>query len=115
MTIRLSNMIDPMVLLKISYRLRAHHVEEYERTFETRTLPLIREHSLPFRGIFRTIVGEAQEYLELWEFDSMTDFDQRWRRLAADPRLKEIFEVTGPMVEDERLTLFEPALAPDHA
>jgi hypothetical protein len=28
----------------------------------------------------------------------------------ADPRLKEIFETTGPMVEDENLSLFEPSL-----
>jgi hypothetical protein len=99
-----------MVLLKISYRLRAHQVAEYERVFAARTLPLIREHGFRFWGIWRTIVGEAQEYLELWEFSSVTEFDEQWRRLMADPRLREVFEVTGPMVEDERLALFEPAL-----
>lgn len=99
-----------MVLLKISYKLRAHHVAEYDRTFAERTLPLIREHGLRFKGIWRTIVGDAQEYLEIWEFDSLGDFEQRWRRLTADPRLKEIFEITGPLVENENLSLFEPAL-----
>ena len=99
-----------MVLLKISYKLRAHHVAEYDRTFAERTLPLIREHGFRFWGIWRTIVGEAQEYLELWEFDSVAEFDQRWRGLMADPRLQEIFETTGPMVEDERLSLLEPSL-----
>ncbi|MFN0085341.1 MAG: NIPSNAP family protein [Blastocatellia bacterium] len=99
-----------MVLLKISYKLRAHHVAEYDRTYADRTLPLIREHGFRFWGIWRTIVGDAQEYLELWEFDSLADFDERWRRLMADPRLREIFEITGPMVEDEKLSLFEPSL-----
>ncbi|MGH9846294.1 MAG: NIPSNAP family protein, partial [Blastocatellia bacterium] len=56
------------------------------------------------------VVGDAQEYLELWEFDSMAEFDEQWRKLAADPRLQEIFKITGPMVEDEKLTLFEPSL-----
>jgi hypothetical protein len=98
------------VLLKISYRLRAHQVAEYDRTFAERTLPLIREHGLRFWGIWRTIVGDAQEYLELWEFDSLAEFDERWRKLMADARLQEIFVVTGPMVEDEKLSLFEPAL-----
>lgn len=99
-----------MVLLKISYKLRAHHVAEYDQTFAERTLPLIREHGFRFWGIWRTIIGDAQEYLELWEFDSLAEFDEAWRRLMADPRLKEIFEITGPLVEDENLSLFEPSL-----
>ena len=99
-----------MVLLKISYRLRAHHVTAYDRAFAERTLPLIREHGFRFWGVWRSVVGAAQEYLELWEFDSIAEFDEKWRGLMADARLKEIFEVTGPLVEDERLTLFEPAL-----
>ena len=46
----------------------------------------------------------------MWEFDSLAEFDERWRALMSDPRLQEIFEVTGPMVEEERLTIYEPAL-----
>jgi NIPSNAP len=99
-----------MVLLKISYKLRAHHVAEYDRAFAERTLPLIREHGFKFWGIWRSVVGDAQEYLELWEFDCLAEFDEKWRKLASDPRLQDIFKVTGPMVEDERLTLFEPSL-----
>ncbi|MCI0337892.1 MAG: NIPSNAP family protein [Acidobacteria bacterium] len=96
--------------MKISYKLRAHDVVEYDRTFAQRTLPLIREYGFRFWGIWRTIVGDAQEYLELWEFESIAEFDEKWRKLMADPRLKEIFEVTGAMVENENLSLFEPAL-----
>lgn len=99
-----------MILMKISYRLRAHHVAEYERVFAARTLPLIREHGLRFLGIWRSLVGEAQEYLELWEFDSLAEFETRWRGLAADPRLHSIFEITGPMVENEVFSLYDPAL-----
>lgn len=99
-----------MVLMKISYRLRAHHVATYDRVFAEHTLPLIRDHGFRFWGIWRTIVGDAQEYLELWEFDSIAEFDEKWRKLMADPKLQEIFETTGPMVEDEKITLFEPAL-----
>jgi NIPSNAP len=99
-----------MILLKITYKLRAHHVARYDRTFAERTLPLIREHGFRFWGIWRTIVGDAQEYLELWEFDSLAEFDEKWRRLMADPRLQEIFEVTGPMVEEENLSIFGPAI-----
>jgi hypothetical protein len=99
-----------MVLLKISYKLRAHQVAEYDHTFATRILPLISEYGFCFWGIWRTLVGEAQEYLEIWEFTSLAEFEERWRLLMADPRLQEIFKITGPLVEDERLSLFEPAL-----
>ena len=100
-----------MILLKISYKLRAHQVAEYDHTFATRTLPLIREYGFRFQGIWRSLVGEAQEYLEIWEFTSLAEFEEQWRKLMADSRLQEIFKVTGPMVEDERLSLFEPALS----
>jgi hypothetical protein len=96
-----------MILLKISYKLRAHHVAQYDRIFAERTLPLIKEHGFRFQGIWRTIIGDAQEYLEIWEFDSVAEFDEKWRKLMTDPRLQEIFEVTGPLVESENLSLFE--------
>lgn len=99
-----------MILLKVSYKLRAHHVEAYERAFAERTLPLIREHGLRFLGIWRSLIGDAQEYLELFEFESLARFEEQWRALGADPRLKEVFLTTGPLVEDEKFTLFDPAL-----
>jgi len=102
-----------MVLLKVSYRLRAHHVATYEKVFAERTLPLIRAHGLNFRGIWRSFVGDAQEYLELFEFESLAEFETRWRALGTDPQLQEIFAITGPLVEDEKFTLFDPLLTGD--
>ncbi len=99
-----------MILFRVSYRLRAHHVAAYEKVFAERTLPLIREHGLRFLGIWRSLVGEAQEYLELFEFQSLAEFESQWRGLGADPRLRSIFEVTGPMVENESFSLFDPVL-----
>lgn len=97
-----------MVMLRVTYRLRAHHVADYERIFAERTLPLIREHGLNFRGIWRSFLGDAQEYLELFEFESLAQFELQWRALAADPRLRELFSLTGPMVEDEKFAVFDP-------
>jgi hypothetical protein len=104
-----------MVLLRVTYRLRAHHVATYEKVFAEQTLPLIKAHGLNFRGIWRSIVGDAQEYLELFEFESLADFEQRWRALGADPRLQEVFTVTGPLVEDEKFALFDPVIHVDQS
>jgi len=102
-----------MLLLRVTYRLRAHHVADYERIFAEGTLPVIRAHGLNFLGIWRTLIGDAQEYLELFEFESLADFETRWRSLSSDPRLREIFAVTGPMVEDEKFAVFDPVLPGD--
>ena len=99
-----------MVLLKVTYRLRAHHITEFERIFAEQIMPLVQAHGLHFRGIWRTLVGEVGEYMELWEFASLTEFDEQWRKLLNDPCLLEIFQITGPMVEGERFTLLEPVL-----
>ena len=98
-----------MLLLKVAYRVRAHQIEPFERIFRQEVRPLIEEHGLNFRGIWRTRVGNVGEFLELWEFRDMADFDRRWAPLISDPRLQEIFKRTGPMVQDENFSLFEPA------
>ncbi|MFN7946930.1 MAG: NIPSNAP family protein [Blastocatellia bacterium] len=102
-----------MVLLRITYRLRAHHMPQFEKIFAEEITPLIREHGLQFKGIWRTVVGSVGEYMELWDFDSVADFDERWRSLIGDARLQLIFERTGPMVEDEKWSLMEAALPPE--
>ncbi|MEW6732626.1 MAG: NIPSNAP family protein [Acidobacteriota bacterium] len=97
-----------MILLKISYRMLAHNIPHYDEIWGSEVLPLIREYGFNLRGIWRSMVGPAGEYLELWEFDSMADFEARWGKFMADPRLLAAFQKTGPLVLDEHLTLFEP-------
>lgn len=100
-----------MILLRVSYRVRAHQIAPFEKIFAEEVLPLIREHGLDFRGIWKSRIGNVGEFLELWEFVDMGDFDRRWPRLIGDDRLQAIFQRTGPMVEDENFALFEPAAA----
>ncbi len=97
-----------MVLLKVTYRVRAHHMAEFEDIFQEQIRPLVAEHGLDFMGIWRTIVGNAGEYLELWRFESSGDFEKRWKTLFEDARLQDIFKTTGPMVEGENFSLLEP-------
>lgn len=99
-----------MVLLKVTYRLRAHQMAEFEGIFAEQIMPLVQAHGLHLGGIWRTLVGEVGEYMELWEFVSLAEFDEQWRKLLSDPRLLEIFQVTGPMVEDEKFILMEPVV-----
>ena len=81
---------------------------EFERIFAEQIVPLAQEYSLRHQGLWRTLVGEIGEYLELWEFASLAEFDKEWHRFFADVRLQEIFKTTGPMVEGEKFALLEP-------
>ncbi len=98
-----------MLLLKVSYRVRAHDIGRFEAIFSDRVVPVIRKHELRFKGIWKTLVGDVGEFLELWEFESMSEFERQWKALMRDPELLAIFEETGPMVENENFSLLEPA------
>ncbi len=100
-----------MVLLKVTYRLRAHQMAEFECIFAEQIMPVVQAHGLHFGGIWRTLVGAVGEYMELWEFASLAEFDEQWRKLLSDPLLLEIFQITGPMVEDEKFILMEPIVS----
>lgn len=82
----------------------------FETVFREQIIPITEERGLTLDGFWRTSVGEVGEYMELWRFESMADFDQRWNALLADTRIQKIFETTGPMVEREKLSLLQPAL-----
>lgn len=98
-----------MVILRITYRLRAHHLLKWEKIFAEQIRPITDEYGLKLQGMWRTVIGEVGEYMEIWEFESLTDFDKRWNALLKDERLLEIFEVTGPMVEGEKFSIMEQA------
>jgi len=99
-----------LIHLRITYQLRAHHMTAFETVFREQIIPITEERGLTLDGFWRTSVGDVGEYMELWRFESMADFDQRWNALIADARIQKIFETTGPMVEHEKWSLLQPAL-----
>ncbi len=98
-----------MFLFKVSYRVRAHQIGPFEDIFHNRIVPVIQRHHLRFKGIWKTVVGNVGEFLELWEFSDLAEFERQWGALMHDPELLEIFRETGPMVEDENFSLLEPS------
>ena len=96
------------VVLKVSYRVPANHMAEFEKLLVNQVLPLAEDLGINLKGVWKTLVGNVGEFLELWEFDSMAEFETKWRELLGHPELQEIFELTGPVVRDESFALFEP-------
>ena len=96
-----------MIYLHVTFHLEAQDVVRFEAFYADELLPLLREHGFVAVGIFKTLVGKAGEMTEIWRFDSLSDYERKWRALMADPRLQTIFETTGPMVKEESFKLME--------
>jgi NIPSNAP len=96
-----------MVYLQVTFCLEAQDVARFESLYEETFLPVIQEHGFEPVGIFRTLVGRAGEVTELWRFESLSDYERKWKALLSDPRVQKIFETTGPMVKDESFKLME--------
>ena len=96
-----------MVYLHITFSVKAHQVARYEEFYEKEFVPVIREHGLEAVGIWKTLVGVAGEFTEIWRFEDINDFDRKWKSLMNDPRVHRIFETTGPLVKNERFKLME--------
>jgi NIPSNAP len=96
-----------MVYLHVTFVLEAQDVSRFEHFYAGTFLPVIREHGLEPVGIFRTLVGRAGEFTEIWKFESLSDYEAKWKSLLSDPRIQTIFETTGPMVKDETFKLVE--------
>ncbi len=95
-------------ILEVRYRLRAHNVKQFEEILTKQVIPLADELELKLLGVWKTFTGNVGEFVEHWEFDSLGEFEKDWPNLINDPRLQEIFQITGPMVEGETFVLLEP-------
>ena len=98
---------DAMVYLQVTFQLEAQDVVPFESFYAERFLPIIQEHGFEPVGIFKTLVGRAGEFTEVWRFADLSDYERKWKALLADPRVQEIFETTGPMVKGESFKLME--------
>jgi hypothetical protein len=68
---------------------------------------VIQEHGFEAVGIFKTLVGPAGEFTEIFRFADLSDYESKWKSLMEDPRVETIFETTGPMVKNETFKLLE--------
>lgn len=98
----------PTILIRVTYRIRAHNIERFEAILLGEILPIARDLGITPPAIWKGFLGEAGEFMELWNFESLDDFEKKWRALMAHPLILKIFQKTGPLVEDENLSVFEP-------
>ena len=96
-----------MVYLHITFTVEAQNVQLWEDFYEKEFVPVIRDHGFEAVGIWKTLVGAAGEFTEIWKFESLSDYERKWKALMSDPRVQKIFETTGPLVKNETFKLME--------
>lgn len=101
-----------MIILKVTYRIPVHYTAEFERILVDQVIPLAKELGIDSKGVWKTLVGNVGEYLEIWSFDSVADFELKWKKLLNHPEMQKTFQVTGSMVMDESFSLLEPIASP---
>src|SRR5262249_50103935 len=90
-----------LIYLTVTFTIAAHQIEEYEKIYREEFLPTILAHGFRPVGIWKTVVGRAGEFLEMWEFQDAADFERRWKALADDPAVRNVLLKTGPLVANE--------------
>jgi len=103
----------PKINLRVTYKISAHNISEFERIFLNEIFPLADKLGIPLSGFYRTLIGNTGEFMEIWNFESLGDFERKWPTLMNHPELINIFKITGPMVEDENFTILEKIAFPD--
>jgi len=101
-----------VLYLHVTFIVAADAIEEYETIFRDEFLPRILAHGIRPVGIWKTMVGRAGEFIELWEFDDAAEYERRWKALGADEAVRRIMKRTGPLVTNEELRLLEAAPFP---
>jgi hypothetical protein len=96
-----------MVYLHATFHLEAQDIARFESFYAQTFWPVLRDHGFEPVGIFKTLVGRAGEFTEIWKFENLDDYGRKWKALNGDPRVQKIFETTGPMVQGERFKLME--------
>ena len=96
-----------MVYLHVTFHLDAQDVERFETFYAEEFYPVIQRHGFEAVGIFKTLVGVAGEFTEIWRVRDLQDYEWKWKALMSDPEAQKIFETTGPMVKGESFKLTE--------
>lgn len=100
------------IWLRVTYRVRTDQIAEFQKILLGEVLPLAEELEIRRPLVWKTLVGNAGEFLELWQFTGLQDYESKFRLLLDHPRLQEILRRTGPMVLDENFSLLDQLTEP---
>ena len=87
-----------MIVEERIYELLPGHGAEYQRRIESEGIAIQRPILGRLVGYFASDIGELNQVVHLWAFDSLEDRAERRARLLADPHWREFVATVQPLI-----------------
>lgn len=92
-----------------TYTIRPGKVKDYLKHFETVGLPIISRYA-KLIGYWYTEIGELNQLVHIWAYESLDDRSQKRAALYKDPEwVANFLPVAGPMLEKQENKILLPA------
>ena len=99
---------DNMIYLIASIILVPEKIQEFSDILEKEYLPLLEEHGGKLIASWRTIIGNCDEVTDIWQFESLGQFE-KWRQSQSqDPKYMEVRKKIRSLVTSETLKMASP-------
>jgi hypothetical protein len=92
-----------------TYTLMPRKTPRYLEIFETHALPVMRRHGLDLAGYYVSQIGQLNQVLHLWRYESLADLESKRAARDADPAWGEYLALTEGMVLSQENKIMRPA------
>lgn len=106
------NFADKAVLDIRIYSIRPRKMNAFIEVFDTLGMPVQLRHLGAPLGVYVNIVGDINECVHIWGFDSMADFEKRSAARNADPDWPAYLGASGEFIIAQNTRLVRRAATP---
>jgi hypothetical protein len=94
------------------YTIRPRKMNAFIEAFDRLGMPVQLRHLGPPIGMYVNAVGDINEVVHIWQFDSMADFEKRAAARNADPDWPAYLAATVDMIDKQQTRLIRRANTP---
>ena len=73
-------------------------------------MPVFKKNEIKVIGMWTTLIGRAEEFVYLLEFESLADREKKWARYMNDPDLAKAFQEYPPGVQFHDSVILQPTI-----
>jgi hypothetical protein len=88
-----------MIHLHVTVQLQRGKMDEWSKIYEEHLLPPMNKHGQKLVGAWKTSIGTYDEVTDLYEFESLSEFERIRGELFKEPEIKKwvprIWEIAG--------------------
>lgn len=101
-------MTDKRIVDLRTYTIRPRRMGDFIKHFDTLAMPLLLKHLGTPLGFYTTSVGTLNQFIHVWMYDSLEDYEKRSLARDTDPAFNEYLEATRDMVLAQENKLIKP-------